>query len=336
MSTSQSQPVVPHTLAPEITDVIIDHLHDDIPTLATCGLTCRDWLHSSRYHMFADLKLNLDDAQSLIDILQHPSGSNIRAVVQRLVLIDLNKETQYIDDDFDEKDSVEAQAAAAQRRALRFLGDCFASGQPVVKHVRLCSGARIMTLEAALFLLSSMNRTVTTLELVDFTVVDYSYALDVIYTFPHLDTLLLDGFSFGTDGRPNWSMREIGPERIGQGPSSLITIRECPDDSTIMILSWALTRQPLPRIDIPVINCEAARSRGSYEAWRTIWLSPLISVEHLRIKFVDKLSIQDGTFVFPSLVVFSRHSDHGHRNSHRYYPLYEHPYPGTLRYRPSS
>ena len=291
MSTSQSQPVVPHTLAPEITDVIIDHLHDDIPTLATCGLTCRDWLRSSRYHMFADLKLHLDDAQSLVDIFQQPAGNNIRAVVQRLVLNSLDKHTQYIGDDIDTEDSVEAQAAAAQRRALRFLGNCFSSVQPVVKRVLLCSSrAEVMNIEPALFLLSSMNRNVTSLELVDFAVVDFSYALDIIYTLPQLDTLLLDGFSFGRNQRPGWTWSRIPPERIGQGPSSII-ILDCPDDSTRVILSWVLTRLPPPRLDIPVINCEATSFRGACETWRTIWRSPLISVEHLRIKFVDKVSI---------------------------------------------
>jgi hypothetical protein len=311
---SQSQSVVLPTLVPEITDEIIDHLHDDIPPLATCSLTCRDWLHSSRYHMFADLKLRLDKTQSLIDIFQHPNGSNIRAVVQRLVLVNLDEPTQYIDDDFNIEDGVEAQAAAAQRRALRYLGNCLSSVQPIVKHVRLCSGDRIITLEAALFLLSHMKGSVTHLELLDFTLIDFSYALDIIYTFPLLDTLLFERFSLYYDDRPNWSLAEIQAERIGQGPSSL-TIIKCPNDSTQIIISWALTLQPAPGINIPVMDCEASGSRGAREAWRTTWLSPLISVEHLRIKFVDELSIEGGTSMFP----VSRHSchfDHAHRISH--------------------
>jgi len=248
--------------------------------------------------MFADLKLHLDKTQSLIDILQHPSGSNIRAIVQRLVLINLHGHTHCIDD-FDIKDSLESQAAAAQRGALRSLGNCLSSVEPVVKHVRLCSGAQIMTLEAALFLLSGMKTSVTHLELIDFTLIDFSYALDIIYTLPQLDTLLLDQFSFGDDDhRPDWSLAEIQPERIGQGPSSL-TILKCPDDSTQMVISWALTRQPVPRIDIPIMNCEASRSRGACEAWRTVWLSPLVSVRHLRIKFVEKLSIEGGVLIDP-------------------------------------
>ncbi|TBU37289.1 hypothetical protein BD309DRAFT_876732, partial [Dichomitus squalens] len=36
----------------EIVDYIIDHLHDDTPTLSASSLVCRAWLPSCRYHLF--------------------------------------------------------------------------------------------------------------------------------------------------------------------------------------------------------------------------------------------------------------------------------------------
>lgn len=42
-------------LPAELQDAIIDHLHDDKPSLANCSLVCSNWLHSSRLHLFEKL-----------------------------------------------------------------------------------------------------------------------------------------------------------------------------------------------------------------------------------------------------------------------------------------
>ncbi|KAH9843591.1 uncharacterized protein C8Q71DRAFT_719347 [Rhodofomes roseus] len=52
--TAPSQPLVP----PELCDIVVDHLHDDPPALATCALVCRGWLPSSRMHQFHTLVLH--------------------------------------------------------------------------------------------------------------------------------------------------------------------------------------------------------------------------------------------------------------------------------------
>jgi hypothetical protein len=44
-------------LPQELVDEIIDHLHDDIPTLAACSLTCRSLLHRSRVHKLAHITI---------------------------------------------------------------------------------------------------------------------------------------------------------------------------------------------------------------------------------------------------------------------------------------
>lgn len=47
-------PQLPH----ELSDCIIDFLHDDCATLSACGLVCRAWLSVVRYHRFATTRVN--------------------------------------------------------------------------------------------------------------------------------------------------------------------------------------------------------------------------------------------------------------------------------------
>ncbi|OBZ73453.1 hypothetical protein A0H81_06663 [Grifola frondosa] len=46
-------------LPPELTDRVIDHLHDDARSLRACALVCRAWLPRARYHLFHDISLSL-------------------------------------------------------------------------------------------------------------------------------------------------------------------------------------------------------------------------------------------------------------------------------------
>jgi hypothetical protein len=47
------------SLAQELVDMIIDHLWNESNTLGICGLVHRDWLPSSRYHLFYEVSLNI-------------------------------------------------------------------------------------------------------------------------------------------------------------------------------------------------------------------------------------------------------------------------------------
>ncbi|PIL24520.1 hypothetical protein GSI_14276 [Ganoderma sinense ZZ0214-1] len=48
-------------LPPELCDQTIDHLWDDPDALRACSLTCKDWLPSSRYHLFRNVRLRHSD-----------------------------------------------------------------------------------------------------------------------------------------------------------------------------------------------------------------------------------------------------------------------------------
>jgi len=48
-------------IPPEIVDRIIDYVHDDVKTLTACSLIARDWVPSTRLHLFAKLSLLSED-----------------------------------------------------------------------------------------------------------------------------------------------------------------------------------------------------------------------------------------------------------------------------------
>lgn len=52
---SEWRPEREPSLPSELTDYIIDHLHDDAQTLRQCSLVCRAWLPSSSLHLFRSL-----------------------------------------------------------------------------------------------------------------------------------------------------------------------------------------------------------------------------------------------------------------------------------------
>lgn len=63
--TSELFPSSPHTMAAnppylpqELVDSIIDYVDNDRSTLLSCALVSRSWLHSSRYHLFANISLS--------------------------------------------------------------------------------------------------------------------------------------------------------------------------------------------------------------------------------------------------------------------------------------
>lgn len=48
-------------IPPEIVDQIIDYVHDDVKSLTACSLISRDWVPSTRLHLFAKLSLLSED-----------------------------------------------------------------------------------------------------------------------------------------------------------------------------------------------------------------------------------------------------------------------------------
>jgi hypothetical protein len=60
------------SLPSELTDAVIDHLHADKIALAVCALVCKEWLPTSRYHLFSTINVNEGNIQQFFDILDTP------------------------------------------------------------------------------------------------------------------------------------------------------------------------------------------------------------------------------------------------------------------------
>ncbi|TCD70359.1 hypothetical protein EIP91_003711 [Steccherinum ochraceum] len=54
-------------LPQELTDIIIDHFHDDKKALSLCSLVSRDWLWSARYHLFYKTVITTRNAKYGLD-----------------------------------------------------------------------------------------------------------------------------------------------------------------------------------------------------------------------------------------------------------------------------
>ena len=62
----------PPRLPAELTDTIIDLLHDEEDALANCSLVCKAWLPATRYHIFENLLLDPWNTEAFIDMKNHP------------------------------------------------------------------------------------------------------------------------------------------------------------------------------------------------------------------------------------------------------------------------
>ena len=69
----------------EIYDYIIDHLHKDRRTLSRCGLVCKGWRTTSRFHLFSIVELHLQDVDQDLAILSSPLAT-IPSYVQNLTI----------------------------------------------------------------------------------------------------------------------------------------------------------------------------------------------------------------------------------------------------------
>jgi hypothetical protein len=77
------------TLPPELHDIIIGFLYDDIPTLTSCVLVCKDWLPSSRSRLFRKLKIKPRTAQKFLPLLESPlHGPAIAPYVRELHIVE--------------------------------------------------------------------------------------------------------------------------------------------------------------------------------------------------------------------------------------------------------
>ncbi|KAF8532439.1 hypothetical protein JB92DRAFT_3103902 [Gautieria morchelliformis] len=68
----------------ELIDQVIDHLHDDPPSLRACCITCRAWVPSARFHIFHDIVLSAEHADALAVLLE--TSPHISPLVRSLTI----------------------------------------------------------------------------------------------------------------------------------------------------------------------------------------------------------------------------------------------------------
>ncbi|KAI0742703.1 hypothetical protein C8Q80DRAFT_1273318 [Daedaleopsis nitida] len=71
---------------PELTDAIVDYLHDDVSALSACALTCTSWLPTVRLHRFSRVSLTCTTISTFLDLLHESSAPFIGDFVQDFAL----------------------------------------------------------------------------------------------------------------------------------------------------------------------------------------------------------------------------------------------------------
>lgn len=79
------------TFPPELFDRFIDFCHTDKRTLANLGLVCKQWIPSSRYHLFTAVELSNVNLEAFSDLLvAHQSTFAPFVVTVRLMLLSVD------------------------------------------------------------------------------------------------------------------------------------------------------------------------------------------------------------------------------------------------------
>lgn len=176
-------------LPSEITDAIIDYLHDDKASLAACGLICRTWLPSSRYHLFSNITLSINSIRSFAELLQNPFN-NVALMVRHLTVA---PHPAPYGASVDEKRR--AQSAAIFGILPRVTTYLHAIKSLGLHDLDLTSYA--CPPEILQFILSNLSG-VEELELSSLKVCGLQDAIDIICAFPLLRSLSLDAFGWDT------------------------------------------------------------------------------------------------------------------------------------------
>lgn len=179
-------------LFPETTDIIIDFLHEDKEALSSCGLTCRAWLASSRYHLFSDVTVYPANGQSFIELLISPLN-NISHIVRHLTC------------------ALEQKDAQADVHARGELSTEVLMMIPDITHLaRAIKSLTLRHLDWSQYtpanlrlILSNLKNCLEALELTSVTIYGLDEAITVISAFPRLKSLSLNRFG--------WSEYPFGP-----------------------------------------------------------------------------------------------------------------------------
>jgi hypothetical protein len=60
---------MPPAIPQELSDMIIDFLHNDVSALCSAGLVCKSWLPTSRFHLFSRIQLSSLNVPRLLELI---------------------------------------------------------------------------------------------------------------------------------------------------------------------------------------------------------------------------------------------------------------------------
>lgn len=93
------QPILPQ----ELSDMIIDYLHNDEAALRTAGLVCKSWFPESRFHLFSDIKLSVYNVHNVHNVHNNglteaicAEGSTIPPYILHLEIMTRGQDAKYV------------------------------------------------------------------------------------------------------------------------------------------------------------------------------------------------------------------------------------------------
>jgi len=211
------------TIPQELVDTIVDYLHADLHVLATCGIVCRAWLPSSRYHLFQCVFLNPQNTSKFSELLSSPC-STIATSVQFLEISNevIGRQNQSLYQWLEHSMIHLADLTAV--KSLRIRNMVWSEVKPETKSILLCSFRILRELE----LWGVDFKTLTQL-------------LDIACAFPSLERISVDDLG--------WVDPSFEPPRSPERrlPSTLHTLHlgYCYKRD---ILHWILVHHPVPII----------------------------------------------------------------------------------------
>lgn len=281
---------MPVRLPPELCDQIIDNAWDDIQTLKACNLTCRDWVYSSRYHLFRIVRLRSAKDCTVFDDLVKAAPAIARYVREFTISADYcgyDDQGRAIEDD-KWVDGVAGVASKLTRVSTLALSR--------LRWGSLAPGTKDVLLKLA--------KGVKTLLLFEATFNDAVDMLGFLSAFPNLTELYFHAVNWGDDIRTlqePWS-NGVTPKPAGSTESKMQLSYLFLDtaSSPTMVTEWILRH--------PTENC----LRTIQLCWRDFENTKLLgdllsasgtSLERLHIDF--PLSVpEEGDF----LLLFRRHA----------------------------
>ncbi|KAJ6471754.1 hypothetical protein C8R47DRAFT_1222016 [Mycena vitilis] len=83
-------------LPPEVEELVIDHLYNEIETLGSCGLVCESWLSTSRYHLFGAISLHTGNWREFLQLINSPLATFVPYIYTLTVSGSSRDKTPYL------------------------------------------------------------------------------------------------------------------------------------------------------------------------------------------------------------------------------------------------